>query len=81
MACRSGQLAPTRTGELKPDWALRLAGIAVSVISLLALGRSFGLVAADRGLVTTCPYAVVWHSTYAHGMAGRLPLGAAGAIK
>ncbi len=32
--------------------------------SLAALGRSFGFVAADRGLVTRGPYAVVRHPVY-----------------
>jgi protein-S-isoprenylcysteine O-methyltransferase Ste14 len=44
---------------------LQLAGLAVCVMSLLALGRSFGFVAADRGLVTRGPYAVVRHPVYA----------------
>lgn len=44
---------------------LQLAGLAVCIISLLALGRSFGFVAADRGLVTRGPYAVVRHPVYA----------------
>jgi len=54
-----------------PHWGvvaglgLQLAGLAVCIVSLLALGRSFGLVAADRGLVTRGPYAVVRHPVYA----------------
>ena len=54
-----------------PHWGvvaglgLQLAGLAVCVTSLLALGRSFGFVAADRGLVTRGPYAVVRHPVYA----------------
>ncbi len=54
-----------------PHWGvvaglgLQLAGLAVCVMSLLALGRSFGFVAADRGLVTRGPYAVVRHPVYA----------------
>ena len=44
---------------------LQLAGLAVCIISLLVLGRSFGFVAADRGLVTHGPYAVVRHPVYA----------------
>lgn len=53
-----------------PHWGvaaglgLQLAGLAFCVISLLALGRSFGFVAADRGLVTRGPYAVVRHPVY-----------------
>jgi protein-S-isoprenylcysteine O-methyltransferase Ste14 len=35
------------------------------VASFLALGRSFGFVAADRGLVQRGPYAVVRHPIYA----------------
>jgi protein-S-isoprenylcysteine O-methyltransferase Ste14 len=54
-----------------PHWGvvaglgLQLAGLAVCVMSLFALGRSFGFVAADRGLVTRGPYAVVRHPVYA----------------
>jgi protein-S-isoprenylcysteine O-methyltransferase Ste14 len=35
------------------------------VISFLALGRSFGFAAADRGLAIRGPYAVVRHPVYA----------------
>jgi len=58
-----------------PHWGvvaglvLQLAGLAVCVISLLALGRSFGFVAADRGLVTRGPYAIVRHPVYASYLA------------
>lgn len=54
-----------------PHWGvatglgLQLAGLAICVMSLLALGRSFGFVAADRGLVTRGPYAIVRHPVYA----------------
>ena len=44
---------------------LQLADLAVCVISLLALGRSFGFVAADRGLATRGPYAIVRHPVHA----------------
>ncbi len=44
---------------------LQLTGLAIAIMSLLALGRSFGFVAADRGLVTRGPYAVVRHPVYA----------------
>jgi len=32
-----------------------LAGLLIAITSLLALGRSFGFVAADRGLKTAAP--------------------------
>jgi protein-S-isoprenylcysteine O-methyltransferase Ste14 len=60
-----------RPGGAHPPWGvevgfgLQLAGLAVAIISLLALGRSFGFVAADRGLKTRGPYAVVRHPVYA----------------
>jgi protein-S-isoprenylcysteine O-methyltransferase Ste14 len=54
-----------------PHWGfeaglcLQLLGLAICVSSFLALGRSFGFVAADRGLVRCGPYAVVRHPIYA----------------
>ncbi len=42
-----------------------MLGLALALASLAALGRSFGFVAADRGLVTRGPYAVVRHPIYA----------------
>lgn len=45
--------------------ALQLVGLSVCVVSFLALGRSFGFAAADRGLVVRGPYAVVRHPIYA----------------
>jgi protein-S-isoprenylcysteine O-methyltransferase Ste14 len=50
---------------VQAGFGLQLAGLAVAIISLLALGRSFGFVAADRGLKTRGPYAVVRHPIYA----------------
>ncbi len=44
---------------------LQLLGLAACVFSFLALGRSFGFAAADRGLVRRGPYAVVRHPIYA----------------
>jgi protein-S-isoprenylcysteine O-methyltransferase Ste14 len=54
-----------------PQWgittglAFQLVGLAICVASFLTLGRSFGFVAADRGLVQRGPYAVVRHPIYA----------------
>lgn len=59
-----------RPGGAHPQWgvhaglALQLLGLAICIPSLLALGRSFGLAAADRGLVTRGPYALVRHPVY-----------------
>ncbi len=60
-----------RPSGAHPPWgvqtgfALQLAGLGLAIISLTALGRSFGFVAADRGLKTRGPYAVVRHPVYA----------------
>src|SRR5215467_1336419 len=59
---RSG--APSHWG-VDAGLALQLIGLVVAIVSLLALGRSFGFVAADRGLVTRGPYAVIRHPLYA----------------
>jgi protein-S-isoprenylcysteine O-methyltransferase Ste14 len=58
------------TGD-HPAWgvtaglALQLAGLTLCIVSLAALGRSFGFVAADRGVKTRGPYAMVRHPIYA----------------
>ncbi|MGN6678192.1 MAG: methyltransferase family protein [Streptosporangiaceae bacterium] len=60
-----------RPSGAHPPWGVaaglvcQLAGLAIAVTALLFLGRSFGFVAADRGLVTRGPYAVVRHPIYA----------------
>src|SRR6266516_7763001 len=60
-----------RPGGAHPAWGvetgfgLQLVGLVIAITSLLALGRSFGFVAADRGLKTRGPYAVVRHPIYA----------------
>jgi protein-S-isoprenylcysteine O-methyltransferase Ste14 len=54
-----------------PHWGLEIGldiqilGLAICVVSFLALGRSFGFAAADRGLVRRGPYRVVRHPIYA----------------
>jgi len=45
-------------------FSLQLAGAAAAVYSLSALGRSFGLVAANRGIRTGGPYGLVRHPLY-----------------
>lgn len=44
--------------------AFQTAGLLIGVAALLALGRSFGVAPADRGLVTGGPYAIVRHPIY-----------------
>ena len=46
-------------------FTLQVGGVLLSLVALLWLGKSFGIVAADRGLVTTGPYGVVRHPAYA----------------
>ncbi len=44
---------------------LQVVGLAICITSFIALGRSFGFAAADRGLVRRGPYRVVRHPIYA----------------
>ena len=44
---------------------VQIVGLTICVVSFLALGRSFGFAAADRGLVKRGPYAIVRHPIYA----------------
>jgi protein-S-isoprenylcysteine O-methyltransferase Ste14 len=44
---------------------LQLVGLVICVLSFVALGRSFGFAAADRGLVQRGPYSLVRHPIYA----------------
>jgi protein-S-isoprenylcysteine O-methyltransferase Ste14 len=54
-----------------PAWGVhvglvvQLLGLAMCIVSFLALGRSFGFAAADRGLVRRGPYGLVRHPIYA----------------
>jgi protein-S-isoprenylcysteine O-methyltransferase Ste14 len=60
-----------RPDGVHPIWGVdaglgvQLLGLAICLVSFLALGRSFGFAAADRGLVRRGPYAVVRHPIYA----------------
>lgn len=47
---------------------LQLIGTSAAIISLTRLGRSFGLVAANRGVQTRGPYGLVRHPIYASYM-------------
>lgn len=64
-----GVLAGRPGGEplfgLEPLYAaVQLIGVALALVSIAALGRSFGLVAANRGIRTSGPYALVRHPLY-----------------
>jgi protein-S-isoprenylcysteine O-methyltransferase Ste14 len=54
-----------------PHWGVvagfdvQLIGLVICVASFIALGRSFGFAAADRGLVQRGPYSLVRHPIYA----------------
>ena len=50
---------------LSAGLALQLVGVIIALWSLTTLGRSFGFAAADRGLVSRGPYAIVRHPVYA----------------
>jgi protein-S-isoprenylcysteine O-methyltransferase Ste14 len=60
-----------RPAGLHPQWgsdaglALQVAGLFLAIGALVALGRSFGFVAADRGVMTRGPYALIRHPVYA----------------
>jgi protein-S-isoprenylcysteine O-methyltransferase Ste14 len=49
-------------------FVLQLAGALAAVTSLLTLGRSFGVVAANRGVRTGGPYRLVRHPAYGGGL-------------
>jgi len=56
------------TGGLVPDAAtavVSMVGLAVIIAGKLTLGRSFGLVPANRGVVARGPYTFVRHPIYA----------------
>ncbi len=45
--------------------AIQMAGVSAAALCILYLGRSFGIVAANRGLKTSGPYRIVRHPIYA----------------
>lgn len=65
-----------RPGGAHLAWAtttgfwVQIVGVAVWVWGFSRLSRSYGIVAADRGLVTGGPYAVVRHPLYTAYMIG-----------
>jgi protein-S-isoprenylcysteine O-methyltransferase Ste14 len=60
-------LLPSSMGGLVPDLVTAVAsalGLGLVVVGKLTLGRSFGLVPANRGVVIRGPYALVRHPIY-----------------
>jgi hypothetical protein len=60
-------LLPSTGGGLAPDLLTAIVsamGLAVVVVGKLTLGRSFGLVPANRGIVIAGPYTLVRHPIY-----------------
>jgi protein-S-isoprenylcysteine O-methyltransferase Ste14 len=60
-------LYPSSAGGLVPDLVTAVAsglGLSLVVVGKLTLGRSFGLVPANRGVVIRGPYALVRHPIY-----------------
>lgn len=65
-------LQPVGTAHAPMEFAgtaLQLVGLSFTIVGFLALGRSFGVVAANRGLTVHGPYRIVRHPIYvSHGV-------------
>ncbi len=60
-------MARPADSAVAPEWlalSLQLTGLAIQATSKATLGRSFGVVAANRGIVTRGPYRLVRHPIY-----------------
>jgi protein-S-isoprenylcysteine O-methyltransferase Ste14 len=61
-------LRPTDSSPLAPDVVTTLLsaiGLAIAIVGKASLGRSFGLVPANRGVIVRGPYTLVRHPIYA----------------
>jgi protein-S-isoprenylcysteine O-methyltransferase Ste14 len=57
-------LLPIGAKESLIGYLVQISGIAISIIGLISLNRSFGLVAAHRGIVSSGMYRLVRHPLY-----------------
>jgi protein-S-isoprenylcysteine O-methyltransferase Ste14 len=57
-------LLPGGAKESLIGYLVQISGIAISIIGLISLNRSFGLVAAHRGIVSSGMYRFVRHPLY-----------------
>ncbi|MBI5589794.1 MAG: hypothetical protein HY881_04875 [Deltaproteobacteria bacterium] len=57
-------MLPKGTHEFRIGYFLQISGIAISITGLLSLNRSFGLVAAHRGIVSSGLYRFIRHPLY-----------------
>jgi protein-S-isoprenylcysteine O-methyltransferase Ste14 len=57
-------LLPGGANEFLIGYIVQISGIAISIIGLMSLNRSFGLVAAHRGIVSKGLYRFVRHPLY-----------------
>lgn len=73
--CCAVLLNPQDTVRLAPEWigvALQLASMGWQFTAKIVLGRSFGLLPAQRGLVTVGPYRIVRHPIYCGYLVGHI---------
>ena len=73
--CAAALLNDQGTTRLAPEWAgvaLQLVSMAWQFTAKVVLGRSFGLLPAQRGLVTAGPYRVVRHPIYCGYLIGHV---------
>ncbi len=57
-------LIPNATNELLIGHLLQMGGIGISIVGLVSLNKSFGLVAANRGIISNGLYRFVRHPLY-----------------
>ncbi len=75
--CCAVLLDPQDTVRLVPEWvgaSMQMASMVWQFTAKVVLGRSFGLLPAQRGLVTAGPYRIVRHPIYCGYLVGHVGL-------